>query len=403
MKKILFLITQSEIGGAQKAIFELASGLDKDKYNILVASGRGGVELFQKLNEKGIKSFYLKHMKRTPLPWQALLSVLEIFNLLKKERPDIIFLCSTTAGLLGSIAVGLIRNSQYSHKNSQHSYHVIYRIGGWSFQDPRPKLINKILLLAEKLTASFKDKIIVNSEIDKLAAIENKVCSLEKIVKIYNGIDVKKLEFLSKEEARESLFKYITSNIEPRTRISLVRGEPRTFIVGTIANFYKTKGLCYLIEAIHILNTKYKSQNTNFIIIGDGKQRKDLESLIKKYNLENKVILSGKIPEAYKFLKAFDVFVLPSLKEGFPWVILEAMASKTPILATRAGALPEIIDNGKEGILVETKNSQILAEKIYWLLNHPIEAKNMGLLAKEKLEKEFSLRTMIKKTQELLA
>ncbi len=139
------------------------------------------------------------------------------------------------------------------------------------------------------------------------------------------------------------------------------------------------------------------------IIIGEGKERPKLEGLIKKYSLEDKVLLAGRIPDAYKYLKAFDVFVLPSLKEGFPWIILEAMAAELPIVATKVGALPEIIENGREGFLVEPKNSQTLAEKIKWLLENPQEAKVMGIQAKAKLAKEFSFQRMIKETEKLLS
>ena len=214
----------------------------------------------------------------------------------------------------------------------------------------------------------------------------------EKIVKIHNGINAEKLEFFSREEARKKL-----SEKSPTFDI-----QQSTFVIGAIANFYKTKGLEYLIKAAHLLNTKYKLQDTSYVIIGDGKQRKKLESLIKKNKLENQVFLLGKIPDAYKFLRAFDIFVLPSLKEGLPWVILEAMASETPILATKVGALPEMIENEKQGILIEPKNSQELAEKISWLLSHRTEAEDMTLKAEEKVKKEFSIKEMLDKTKRLL-
>jgi glycosyltransferase involved in cell wall biosynthesis len=393
MTKILFIVTQSEFGGAQRYIFEVAKGLG-EKYEILVAAGEGDGELFRKIsnlktqNSKlNLKTQKLKYLKRKPLPWQIILSMKEIYDLLKRERPDILFLCSTTAGLLGSIA-----SFFYKLRTSNLELRTIYRIGGWAFKDPRNFVLNKILLWLEKLTAPLKDKIIVNSEIDHQIAIKSKICPAEKIVKIYNGIDVNELKFFPKEEAREILLSKI-----PNSKLRIAN-----FIIGCVANFYKTKGLPYLIKAAKIISINQPNQHKSaFLIIGEGKERKKLESLIKKYNLENNVFLLGRIPDAYRYLKAFDIFVLPSLKEGFPWIILEAMAAEVPIISTNVGAIPEIIENGVDGLLVEPKNSQALAKKIIWLIKNQEKAKEMTIKAKEKL-KEFSLEKMIEETVKLL-
>ena len=388
MKKILFIVTQSELGGAQRYIFELAPRLDLEKYEILVAAGQGDGELFQKLKNTETRTLYLKQMKRTPWPWQIFLSISEILNLLKKEKPNILFLCSTTAGILGSIAARFYRPQTSSFK-----FKIIYRIGGWAFRDPRPFWQNQIILWLEKLTSSLKDKIIVNSEVDKEVALKLKICLPEKIVKIYNGININKLDFLPKDKARKLLLDKITNYQLPATN----------YIIGTVANFYKTKGLDYLIKAAHYLKTssKFKILNFKVLIIGEGKQRKYLESLIRKYNLENHVFLLGRIPEAFKYLKAFDVFVLPSLKEGFPWIVLEAMAARVPIIATRIGALPEIIEDEKEGFLVKSKDSQVIAEKILKLIENPQFTQKLSNQAREKVEK-FSFFNMIQETEKLL-
>lgn len=355
--KILFIVTQSEMGGAQRYIFEVAKGLG-EKYQILVGAGEGDGELFKKLENTRVKPVHLKQMKRVPWPWQIILAIGEIYNLLKKERPEVLFLCSTTAGLLGSIAT-LFSRDRVS---------VIYRIGGWAFRDPRPFWQNWFILMAEKITAPLKDKIIVNSEIDRKLALKYKIAPPEKIVKIYNGIDINSLNFLSREEAR----------------ICLSVSDTDRQIIGCVANFYKTKGLEYLIEAT-------KTVEANFVIIGEGKLRPKLENLIKKYGLEDKVFLVGRIPDAYKYLKAFDAFILPSLKEGFPWIILEAMAAEVPIVATKVGAMPEILP---QEFLVEPKNPQALAKKINWMLEHPVKAK---------LKPEFTSQKMVEGTEKLLS
>lgn len=403
MQKILFIVTQSEFGGAQRYIYEILRGLNKEKYSFVIAAGEGDKELFKKISKLKnqnsklrAENQNLKYLKRRPRPWEIFLAIKEILDLLRKEKPNVLFLCSTTAGLLGSIASLLYKLTTHNLQLT-----TVYRIGGWAFKDPRNKILNLIVLLAEKMTAILKDKIIVNSEEDLKLALKYKIASPEKIIKIYNGIDPGKLKFLPKKEARQKLF-------------SLLSTKPGNVVIGTVANFYKTKGLEYLIEAAHILSYKLKAVNYEvitrsgatgslsykLIIIGEGREGPKLEALIKEYNLKNQVFLVGRIPNAYKYLKAFDIFVLPSLKEGFPWVILEAMAAEIPIISTRVGALPEIITDGQEGILIEPKNSEILAEKILWMIIHPEKAKKMAHQAKKRTE-QFSLEKMLSKTEEL--
>lgn len=386
--KIIFIVTQSEFGGAQRYIFELISGLNPEKYEILVAAGQGDGELFKKLQNLPVKIFQLKHLKRNPNLLEAISSISEILGLLKKEKPNILFLCSTTTGILGSIAAKI-----YKFTKPYTLYpkpYIIYRIGGWAFNDPRNWLLNQLILGIEKITASFKDKIIVNSEFDYQIAIKKRVCAPDKIVKIHNGIDSEKLSFLPKQQAREFLTQHTKYNIQDTK-----------YIVGTVANFYRTKGINHLIETIGLLEAKYKPLNAKCIIIGDGKQRPELEKLIENLGLKSKVFLVGRIPDAYKYLKAFDIFILPSLKEGFPWIILEAMAAEIPIIATRVGALPEIIEHNKQGVLVEPKNPDKLTENIAELIKDPEMVQSFKIEAKEKLKK-FSSSEMIEQTEKLL-
>jgi len=209
-------------------------------------------------------------------------------------------------------------------------------------------------------------------------ALKYKIAPLKKIIKIYNGINPVDLNFLEKQEARKIL------GVSPA--------------LGNIANFYKTKGLGYLIEAMYILQQQGK--DIGLVIIGDGPERKSLEKQIAKYNLEKNVFLLGKKTKASRYLKAFDIFVLPSVKEGFPFVILEAMSAEIPIIATTVGAIPEILENEKSGILVPPKNSKALVGAIIELLDSPQKQKNLAENAKQKLA-NFSLSQTLSQTYSL--
>ena len=129
--------------------------------------------------------------------------------------------------------------------------------------------------------------------------------------------------------------------------------------------------------------------DAQLIIIGDGQLRPKLEAQIKKFNLENQITFTGSIPNASQYLKAFDLFVLPSRKEGLPYAIMEAQAAQIPIVATKVGGTPEIIQDGVNGYLAESEDSDDLAEKIKIGLSKPISSS---------LDSEFSLDAMLSKT-----
>ena len=114
------------------------------------------------------------------------------------------------------------------------------------------------------------------------------------------------------------------------------------------------------------------------------------------------MFLLGQIPDAYKLLAAFDIFVSSSVKEGFPWAVIEAMAAKLPVIATRVGALPEIIDNDRNGFMVEPARPEKIAEKIQDLLNNEHLRQELGIQAHQTVLFKFSLDKMVKQIEDLL-
>jgi len=376
-KKLLFIITKSEIGGTQRFLYELVTRLNLEKYDILIASGKSlkrEDDLFTKLSRENIKTIKIRNFSNM-FGIKNLLAFFEIFKIIKNEKPDIVYLLSSEAGFSGSIAAFIYRFGRKKPK-------IIYRIGGWAFKEPHNIFIKKMYLLAEKISAPFKDIIIVNSEFDRQLAIKNKIAKPKKIITIYNGIDLNKIKFLPKEIAGKIIESKIGNYI----------------LVGTVTNLYKNKGIKYLISAISKIGNIDK---LHFIIIGEGPEREDIENLIKKYKLEDCISLTGEIKDAYKYLKIFDLFVLPSVKEGQPWAILEAIAAEVPIVATNIAGIPEMIKNEKSGLLVEPADSDSLATAIEKMLTHPSLAHEMTQNAFTAVKEKFKISDMIRKNEEL--
>lgn len=380
-KRVLFVITQSEFGGAQRFFYDLLANLDQDKYEILLASGRDGtVDLFE---TKGLATYKLNFLHRNIRPFADLKALWELRKLIREFQPDTLFLNSSKAGFIGSfVSKFLIRNSKFK---------ILYRIGGWSFNDPRSKLEKLVWRFLERLSARWKDVIILNNKHDFDQAIKLNIKPREKLVLIYNGLDVYKMEFLPREEAQLQLFR----KVSPQSGKIF---QTKTFI-GTVANFYPPKGLEYLINTAEHFKNK---DEVVFLILGEGPEREKLEKSIKEKGLDKKVFLLGQLPDAHRFMSAFDIFVLPSVKEGFPWVVIEAMAAKLPVVATRVGAIPEIIEDDKNGMLVEPGNPEQIASRINDLLASDHLRQELGIQAHQTVLFKFPLEKMVRDIESLL-
>jgi len=364
--KILYLVTQSEWGGAQRYIFDLANHLKSNGYETAVAAG-GNQELHTKLDENKIKSYRLKNLVREIRPIKDLEAYFEIKKLLRQIQPDILHLNSSKAGVIGAIAG--------KHAGVKK---IIYTVHGFVFNEPMSVWKKALYLWLEKFSAKYKHKLICVSNFDKQSGLDNKIAPEEKLITINNGLG--QLDFLNSQIAKERL------------------GLPDGIIVGTVANFYLTKGLNYLIQAAKIVTKK--KPGVIFAIIGDGEQRKMLESEIKELNLQNNFILLGQKEKAWQYLPAFDIYVCSSVKEGFPFTILEAMEADLPIVTTNVGGIPEIISD-QNGLLVKPADPKALAEALISLLENKNLAKQLASQAKIDVEQKFSLKKMVEETKKV--
>ncbi len=135
-----------------------------------------------------------------------------------------------------------------------------------------------------------------------------------------------------------------------------------------------------------------------YFIVGSGEEKENLEKIIQKNNLQGKVYLLGNILDAKRLIKAFDVFLLPSIKEGLPYVVLEAGISEVPVIATSVGGVAEIIENKKTGILINSKDPKDIKDAIEQMKNNPEESQKMALNMHKKMTENFSIEKMVSNT-----
>ena len=189
--------------------------------------------------------------------------------------------------------------------------------------------------------------------------------------------------FMSVDGARQSIAKLVGMDVSELNK--------RT-IIGTIAELHPNKGVSYLVDAMKSVVAEHPQ--AILVVIGDGDLGPSLHMDIKGAGLEQQVFLVGYIDQASEYLKAFDIFVLPSLKEGLPYVILEAGLASLPIVATIVGGIPELIEDMKSGVLILPKNAAELAHAISFAIDHRPLVRQYGAIFREKVLKDFSLDRM---------
>ncbi len=377
-KKVLFVVTQSEMGGAQQFLFQLLKHLDRSKFEPLIAVGcDGDGEFIRALRTIGLEALTVSSLRRNAHPFADLRAIGDLRELIQELQPHTVFLCSSKAGFIGSRAA----------RGATPRPRIIYRIGGWTFNDPWPSYKKWMWRTLEKMSSSWKDIIIVNNTHDLEQARRLSIKGAVETVLIHNGIDPYIHTQTTPSEAKKGLLELIGRTENP----------PR-YIVGTIANHYPAKGLEYLVSAAALS----LQQDTVFVVIGDGPERGHLTRIVEEKDLSQNVFLIGRVPHPIHYLPGFDVFVLPSVKEGFPWSVLEAMSAKVPVIATRVGAIPEMIESEHSGVIVEPRHPEQIAQALEQLLPDDSRRQAMAIEAHQRLISLFSVQQMVSRIESLL-
>src|SRR5436190_6266746 len=204
----------------------------------------------------------------------------------------------------------------------------------------------------------------------------------ERTVTVHEGIDVEHVVSAPLVDVHHAFF--------------LPHGAP---VVGNIAALVPHKGQRHLIEAAHIVVQKLP--DVRFVILGEGELRDALERLVKEYRLEKHVLLPGFRTDVLGCLKSFDLFVMSSVTEGLGTSLLDAMACSRPIVATRAGGIPEVVDDGVTGVLTATRDQGALAHAIVALLNDPARRVRMGDAGLARVRARFTVERMVENTADV--
>lgn len=380
-KRVLYCITKSAWGGAQRYVHDLATSLDRNRFEAVVAAGGNG-PLFDILQKSGIRTIRIPYAERDIRFWKEPLLFLALFKIYWRERPDVVHLNSSKIGGVGALAAINYRII------TRRTLSIIFTVHGWGMLEDRPRWQQYLIRFASQTASWFHDAVILISRRDYDLAV--KFIPKRKLVFIPHGIAP--IAFKTREEARDEL-----------SHQSAALFSEKIFAIGTIAELTPNKGLRYLVDAAEKIE-KGNGKKCLFFIMGVGEEEDELKNLIREKGLHETVILLGHIPEAARFLKAFDLFLLPSIKEGLPYVILEAMQAGLPIAATYVGGIPDLIENGVHGLLTSPHDGIALRNAISTILNMtPEKRMRLGIEAHERVATKFSYSAMIQRTEKLYA
>jgi glycosyltransferase involved in cell wall biosynthesis len=360
--------------GIQNVIDSLSHEYDFAKYKMIIFVLSMNDERKDFYEKRGIKVFRIKISSQFSFKnfLKGFFVVYSLIKLFKKERIEIVTSHDFFCGIFGRIAAVLARipvNLWMVH-NEDHwkkTHHI----------------------MVDKFLANFSDIIITNSHYIKKRNSKIENISIEKHFVIHNGINLKK-------------FNKINNKKSIREELGLSKESP---IITNIGRLVTQKGQKYLLEAsVEVIK---KHPKTAFLIVGDegdhrdGNVKLDLMNFIEMNKLSKNIFFLGRREDIPKILNETDLFVFPTLWEGFGLVIAEAMAMEVPVIASNIGPIPEIIKHNESGVLVEPKKSKELSIAILDLLQNKEKRRSIAAKGKERVFLKFSAKVMATKTENL--
>ena len=355
---MLQMVNGFAVGGGEIKLLELIQHLDKNKYNITICSvGQGGPLQpdFEKLGHRVVvfnKKFSFDFSQVT-----------KVAALMKELKIELVQTTLFYADVIGAYAAWLAKVPVViSWEAVSHPYKARHT-------------------MAYKLANRKMDMVVAVSNAIRKQVIEERGVEPEKAMTIHYGIDLEKYS--------------ITDNLT-RSDIGVAEND---IVLGTVARYTDQKGHKYLIEAAPKIIEKFP--NVHFVFAGDGPNRSDMESQISKLGLKNHFHLLGFRNDVVDLLNLFDVFVLPSLYEGLPNVVLEAMACWKPVIATGVDGTAEAVEDGVTGYIMPSKNPAEISEKVIQLLSSNGKIEEMGKAGRQRVEQHFSLEKQIREFDNL--
>lgn len=358
---VILVIPSFRMGGAEHQAVQYAVGLKNRGVSLVVCAIDGAGPLRKLVEESGIRFVALHRRKRSRRRLTRILQhgvgLLRLVRLAGALKPDVIHSFMTTANIYAAFA------TRWGWRSA--CLIVAQRNLGLSKRE------HPLLALGERWASHHAAVVHVNSDAVGRAAIANEGLPPSKVVRIYNGVDVGK---------------YSPGPIDAFEKTS----EAHTPTLAIVANLHKHKDHAVMIRALPRIMDLFPS--IQLLCIGEDRgQRRPLEHLAKDLEVDAHVHFIGHQDRIPELLRSVDLVIHPSLQEGFPNAVLEAMSCGKPVVASRVGGTVEAVVDGVTGILVEPGDADALADAVIKLLQDPERSRKMGLAGRERVLVLFSI------------
>lgn len=366
MKKIRVLHVAQCAGGVDRFLKSLIINIDKEKFeNILICSNDFSFDNYKDL----VLEFYQIDMQRN-VSLRDLVYIFKVRKLIKQIKPDIVYAHSSKAGVIARIAdIGL--------KNK-----IIYNPHGWAFNMRCTTYKRLFYAFIEKVCSHLCDKIVCVSDSEKLSALRWHICKDCKIRVIYNGIDI--------DEYRNRIYRSSKTDL----------GIPESsFVVGMVGRIAEQKAPDIFVKVAEIV--KQRIQNAFFVIVGDGPLLNEIKDQIHNSNLDSSFLITGWCSDPLEYSRFFDVSCLFSRWEAFGLVLAEYMLLRTPIVATKVDAIPNLIKDHENGLLISEDSYREAAIDIFELHDNEVLKKKLINRAYRDLVKRFDVKLTVNNHMQL--
>lgn len=360
-------VVEASVGGIKTYLLQLINGT-QHKFQVEVACPRYRKNAFHDTDftqqlEKMKVVWHEVPMVRNISPLNELISFVRLYQTIKRGNYDIVHTHSSKAGFLGRIAARLAQTPV-----------IIHTPNAYIFTGMKPNISAKFYALLERVAGLFADKIICVSESEKAEAIRFNVAPASKLVVVKNAI---------------------SPDFIPLLHLPLSRAKNKV-ILGAVGRLTNQKGFEYLIKAVPFVCRYYP--HVEVWLIGDGELRQPLERLATALNVTAQIKFLGFRADVPQLVNEFDLVVIPSLYEGLPFWLLEAMLAAKPVVATDALGINDVLTAHYNGLLVPPRDSLALGQAICSLLSDPTLAQKLGNQARQTVLEEYSLERMVAET-----
>ena len=358
-RRVCFFNSSKTWGGGEKWHYDIASRLSVKGHDVVVVTNRHS-ELFTRLKKEKIKCY---RIRISNLSFLNLIKLFQIYRILRKNRIQTIILNLSSDLKIAGIAAKLA-----------HVEKIIYRRGS---AIPIKNTFYNRLLFRHVITG-----VIANSEATKKTILKHNPNLIEenRITVIYNGIDIGKFD----------------ANVAA----SLFHRKEGEIVLGTAGRLVRQKNQKYLISVAKIL--KNNKIPFKLLIAGEGELKDKLKKYAMTSGVGQNILFLGFVENIRDFFKSIDIFLLSSLWEGFGYVLIEAMASKKPVISLNLSNEAEIVKDHQTGYLIDENNIEGFAEKIELLARNRDLRKELGERGRKRVNEVFTIQNTLKRVEEVI-